>query len=75
MTKLNKRHINFYLKVLAVQEAYLKNKRDGVSNRYVFRTYIKNTFFINERTMYKYLAINSKRALKEINQEDDKCEQ
>lgn len=62
----NKKSRNFYLKVLSVQEEYQRYKTEGVSSRYIYRTRIRHVYFITERTMYKYLTINAKKALKTL---------
>lgn len=67
--KYNKKSRNYYLKVLAVQDTYQSHKKEGISSRYVYRVYIRQVYFISERTLYHYLTINAKKALSNIDQE------
>lgn len=59
-----KRSVNRLRKILAIQTEYLKHKQEGISTRYVFNHYIRDKFYITERTFWRYLAINAKRELK-----------
>ena len=47
--------ISYQMRVKAVNAIYDKHIRDGVSNRYIWRTYIYPIYGISERTFYKYL--------------------
>ena len=47
--------ISYKMRVKTVNEIYDKHIRDGVSNRYIWRTYIYPIYGITERTFYKYL--------------------
>lgn len=70
MTKVEAKKINFYRKVLAVQEIYLAKKEEGITNKYVYEKHIKDRFFISIRTFYSYLPINAKRELRELLKEE-----
>jgi len=47
--------ISYQMRVKAVNAIFDKHIRDGVSNRYIWRTYIYPIYGISERTLYKYL--------------------
>ena len=49
--------ISYQMRVKAVNAIYDKHIRDGVSNRYIWRTYIYPIYGISERNLYKYLKI------------------
>lgn len=57
---------NYYLKVLAVQEAHLAVKKEGIMYQYVYQNHIKDIFFISFQTYKRYLTVNAKKALTEI---------
>lgn len=47
--------ISYQMRVKAVNAIYDKHIRGGVSNRYIWRTYIYPIYGISERILYKYL--------------------
>ena len=49
--------ISYKMRVKTVYAIYDKYIRDGMSNRYIWRTYIYPIYGISERTFYKYLKI------------------
>lgn len=49
--------ISYKMRVKTVNAIYDKHIRDGMSNRYIWRTYIYPIYGISERTFYKYLKI------------------
>lgn len=53
-------------RVKAVQDEYLKYKREGVSTIHIYRTYIGPRFCICERSFRSYLAVNAKKGLSDI---------
>lgn len=59
-------NVNFYKRVLKVQEIYLLHKPKGLSNRAIFKKYVRDNFIISEATFYNYLAINAKAKLAEF---------
>ncbi len=64
---------NILKRILRVQEIYLSNKDRGLSNKYIFENYIKDQYAVSIGTFYKYLSINARKELKEINQSSEKC--
>ena len=49
--------ISYKMRVKTVNAIYDKHIRDGMSNRYIWRTCIYPIYGISERTFYKYLKI------------------
>lgn len=67
MSKVKGRRIAFLEKVIIVQEVYqLHKKNDGITDRWIWKTYIKPTVCIGYRSMKNYLQIPAKRELKRI---------
>jgi len=59
----NKR--NKLLQMKRILDVYLREKRDGVSTAYVYRTYIFPQFNISISTLYNIIATPVERLLKE----------
>ena len=58
---------NYLKKAIKIQAIYLKYKEPDVTNRFIFRRYIKETFDIAENTFYNYLNVkNPTKQLKKI---------
>ena len=53
-------------KIEAIQRVYLQHKKDGVTSIGIFRVYIKEQFYINKRTFYRYLEVNVNREMRRI---------
>jgi len=45
-------------KVKCVNDIYDEHSRKGLSNATIYRNYIKEQFFISERTFYRFLKID-----------------
>ncbi len=54
-----------------VVDVYCREKKDGISNTYIYRTYIQRQFHISIRTMYNYLGIPIR---KELKSEEEKAQ-
>jgi hypothetical protein len=48
-----------------IQELYLIHKKEGVSTRHVYKTYIYPVYKISMATLYNYLAVNARKELKQ----------
>lgn len=57
---------NFYLRVLEMQQEYLKYANSGRTTKYIYETYIFPRFHISRATFYSWLAINAKAGLKQL---------
>jgi hypothetical protein len=53
-------------KAHAVQEVYREHKKEGVTNIGIYRKYIKNQFFISEKTFYSLLTVNVNQELRKL---------
>lgn len=53
-------------KVLAVQKIYLEHAPKEYPKKYIFNKFIKDVFYISERTFWRYLDTNAKREIKQI---------
>ena len=51
---------NLLLKIIEIQELVLREKKRGVSQRWIYRNHIKERYFISEAAFEKYLARNAK---------------
>ncbi|RKR83225.1 hypothetical protein BDD43_3428 [Mucilaginibacter gracilis] len=70
--RLHKKQVNHYLRVLAVQEIYYAN--DGRTNKWIYENAVKPRFItISRSTYFKYLAINAKGKLKELENEKNQA--
>ena len=58
--------LRFLRKVLAVQTTYLEHYHEGIIKKWLWKTYIENTYFIEYRTFLDYLDINAKKEIKEL---------
>lgn len=58
------------LKIIAVQEIVLREKKRGASQRWIFENLIKDVFFISEPAFNKYLARNAKKELKDLEKKE-----
>jgi len=63
---MGKHSKNYLLRVLCVQELYSTYKKPGISDAYIFRTFIQPVYPMSKRTFSTYLGISAKKELKEI---------
>lgn len=61
---------NKLLQMQDVIDVYLEHKKEGVSTRHVYRTYIKPRFHISLATLYNYLATPVKKLLLELDEQE-----
>lgn len=57
---------NLLMKIIAVQNITLEQKKKGVTQEWVFDNLVSPRFFISRRTFYSWLAINAKKEIKEL---------
>ena len=62
----NKR--NKLLRIIQVQDEYMKYANSGRTTRYIYRTYIYPKFLISNCTFYNYLATPAKRDLQRLDE-------
>lgn len=60
---------NFYLKVKEVQDVYLEHQKKGATNEWIYKKVIHPRFLISRTTFYKYLGINARKKLKEMEEQ------
>lgn len=60
--------INYYKRIIAIQEDYLthKNKDPDMTNKEIYYQVIQPKYFISKRSFDEYLGIPAKRELKKI---------
>lgn len=61
--------LQYLKKVLAVQTIVLEHQGKGYPQTYIFKTYIRDRFYISERTCFRYMGINAKREIKQLEKE------
>ena len=61
---------NLLRRAIKVQDVYLEHCESGLSNREIFKRYIKDRWDITERTFYEYLALPAKRDLKRLEEQE-----
>lgn len=64
--EVNPKRLNYFKRIIKVQEVYAEHKREGLTDVYIFRKHVKPTFCISYRTYTKYLATNAKREIRLI---------
>jgi hypothetical protein len=57
---------NLLRRAIKVQDIYLEHRDSGLSNREIYKRYIKYRWDITEATFYNYLALPAKRDLKRL---------
>lgn len=57
---------NTLLRIVKIQNITLEHTRKGITQDWVYHNKIEDTFFISERTYYRYLSTPAKRLLKEL---------
>ena len=55
----------FYIKIVLIQEEYLKYNKRGVQQLFIFKNYIQPRFFISLSTFKRYLDIPARRILRD----------
>ena len=53
-------------RVLRVQETYTRHKAEGISDAFIYRRHIRDTFHISLRTFHYYLCINARAELRKL---------
>jgi len=64
-----------YKKIIEIQELTLEKQGEGLPLIEIYSRYIRGRFHISHRTFERYLGINAKKHIKEldINSSYDKC--
>lgn len=57
---------NTLLKICKVQDLVLEHKKHGVSQRYVYENYVRDTYFISYSTFNRWLSLPAKQALRQL---------
>lgn len=65
----NSYYLNYYRRVLEVQECFLEHQKPGMKVKFIYEEYIYPRFFISSTTFYKYLRTPAARELKKIEAE------
>lgn len=73
--KKEKDRVLYLEKVIAVQDAYMNEKPEGVTVKYFYETKIRGRFYISQSTFYAYLRLNAKRELRIIQEKLKKQEE
>jgi hypothetical protein len=58
--------LNHLKKIIDIQNIYLEHNAKGVSGEFIYKRMINPVYKVSRATFYKYLAINAKKELKEI---------
>lgn len=56
-------------KVLAVQKIFLEKYEEGQFKSTIYKRYIRDKFYISERTFWRYLDTNAKKEIKRLEKE------
>ncbi|WP_295675685.1 hypothetical protein [uncultured Mucilaginibacter sp.] len=64
--KVQKNKLNYYKRVLIIQQIYTENNAQGRSNVWIHANIIYPRFLIGISTFYTYLTINAKAEIKKI---------
>ena len=56
----------FLRKVIAVQKTFLEHRDSGLTQTAIWRKHIRDQYFIERGTFYRYLAIPAKKLYKEL---------
>lgn len=56
-------------RIIAVQETVLEHQKHGATQAWIYRNVIANTYYISESTFNRYLCLNAKKELKELDDE------
>ncbi|MBE9487983.1 MAG: hypothetical protein IMY73_02265 [Bacteroidetes bacterium] len=60
--------INFYRKVIDIQDIVLKNSKRGVTQKWIYENIVYPQYRISRATYYNYLGINAKAKLRKVNE-------
>lgn len=73
----DKGRILFLQKVIAIQNCFREEKPEGMTTIYFYNNYIRPTYFISYTTFYRYLGMNARRELTNINEKlkEEPCAQ
>ena len=58
---------NLLLKIIEIQDIVLREKKRGVSQKYIYDTFIKKQYLISYSTFNAYMTRNAKRELADYN--------
>lgn len=64
--KVSKNKLNYYKRVLIIQQIYTENNSQGRSNVWIHSNIIYPRFLICISTFYAYLTINAKAEIKKL---------
>jgi hypothetical protein len=58
---------NYLKRAIKIQAIYMEHKETDVTNRYIFRRFVKDAFNIEENTFYNFIKVkNPRMQLKEL---------
>lgn len=57
---------NLLQRMIDIQQVYREHKKNGATDRWIFRNVIEEQYRISERTFYNYLTTPAKRELANI---------
>lgn len=58
-------HLNTLRRIVAIQEITLKEKENGLTQREIYRRFIRGRYYISMSTYQRYLCVNARRMLRE----------
>lgn len=58
--------VNFLRRVIDIQNIYLRERERGATGEWVYRNLVAPVYHISKSTFQKYMSINAKRELHEI---------
>jgi 2-phospho-L-lactate guanylyltransferase (CobY/MobA/RfbA family) len=62
---------NLLVKIIEIQDIVLRErKKGGISQVYIYNTYVKNQYYISSSTFNNYLARNAKKEMEILNKKD-----
>ncbi len=68
LTSAQSRRKNLLTRIQEIHDVYTKHKQDHpcVTNRYIYQEFISPRFHVSERQFYRYLNINVKHELRQL---------
>ncbi len=57
---------NLLIRIIEIQEIYLEHQKKGISCRWIYVNIIYPKYRISVASLYRYLATNAKKELKEL---------
>lgn len=66
--------LNYLLKCKAVNEIFDEESKKGYTNAHIYRTHIRDAFYISERAFYRALKVDYESELKALNYEHTQSE-